>query len=112
MSVCDTNDEILTRFEKLAVDFMLSESRELMNAFFSKLPREIHDFVSDNVCVFPGYILIPLLGEEFIEIETIMLPDNQRLNPNCIGELLADELSETYWSKNRFEVTIGPDSTA
>jgi hypothetical protein len=95
-------------FETTSADILKEEAPPLMVAFLNKLPREIRDLVYGHLCISvdPIQAFLPVKRETPANA-TFIKSDDRLMNVSYLGDTIAIELSETYWSMNRFEVTLG-----
>jgi hypothetical protein len=106
-----TNHVILREPEAPVAHIIKKEAPALMEAFHTQLPREICDLVYRYLCVLANPIEIALSGQQGAPLNpSIIGSEGQLMEASYFGDVVATELSETYWPKNRFEFMIGLDN--
>jgi hypothetical protein len=112
--VLGTNYQIIRELEATSAHIILKEAPSLVEPFATRLPREIRDLVYDYVCVFPDTIQVALSGQQAAPRDPVIVgSDSQLMDASYLSrsdDSIPTELSETYWSKNRFEITVGLDT--
>ena len=89
---------------------ILKEAPALMEPFLTRLPRELRDLVYDYVCVHPDTIQVALPGQPGSRTDpSVVGSGGQLMDVSYLSnlEVVPTELSETYWSKNRFVIRVG-----
>ncbi|KAH6868468.1 hypothetical protein BKA58DRAFT_195518 [Alternaria rosae] len=108
-----TVSDIIREMDATSAYIIKREAPALTEPFLTRLPREIRDLVYEYVCVFPDTIQIALSGQQGAPVDPVVIwSDAQLMDASYLAnsEVVPTELSETYWSKNRFEVTVGLDT--
>ncbi|KAI4630968.1 hypothetical protein J4E83_002494 [Alternaria metachromatica] len=94
-----------------SVHIVFKEAPALMEPFLTRLPREIRDLVYEYVCVHPDTIQIALPGQPGSRTDpSVVGSGGQLMDVSYLSnlEVVPTELSETYWSKNRFVIRVVP----
>jgi len=102
--------DIVREMDGTSAHIILKEAPALMEPFLIRLPREIRDLVYEYVCVHPDTIQVALPGQPGARADpSVVGSDGQLMDVSYLSkwEVVPSELSETYWSKNRFEITVG-----
>ncbi|KAI4663102.1 uncharacterized protein J4E79_004416 [Alternaria viburni] len=92
-----------------SVHIVFKEAPALMEPFLTRLPREIRDLVYEYVCVHPDTIQVALPGQPGSRTDpSVVGSGGQLMDVSYLSnlEVVPTELSETYWSKNRFVIRV------
>ena len=105
-----TGGDIVREMDGTSAHIILKEAPALMEPFLTRLPREIRDLVYEYICVHPDTIQVALPGQPGAGTDpSVVGSGGQLMDASYLSNsgVVPTELSETYWSKNRFVIRVG-----